>query len=384
MNNQRNKNKAKRLSIIHLVYWMELWGMEVSIAQQASDQKERGADVTVVCLYENGKKGEELKAKGIEVIALNLRRGRGLMNLIRPLSRICKERKIDVINNHVVGVEMQTALVVLWRRIKKSIYIIHAPVSHTGWRKWRGILRAKIANLCFDRIVMVSEALKEHHVRSFKIKPERISVVLNGVDPEVFYPRTIVPEERAKALGLDFIGPNTFVVGTAVQLKAYKDVPTLIRAAVRVKQKQGGGVMFVVAGVGPLKARLKALVKELGIEDCFKLVGWIKDMPNFLAAVDLLALTSVIEGLGTIVVQAMATGLPVVVTDSIGVRDCIVNNESGFMVAVGDDKAVANSIINLINDRELSKKMGKAGKERACKYFSFAKELDEYWDLIVN
>ena len=369
-----------KLSIVHLAYTMGLGGIEISVSKLALHQQKQGCNVTVVCLYNDGCTGEMLKKNGINVIALNLRPGLGTVNLIIPLLRICSKCKADVLQVHLPGVEIPVAIAVALKAVRKAIMTPRAFGHPTGWRYWRAKFQAKVASFCYDKITCVSSALRDHEINYLGRKPDKTIVIWNGIDTKVFYPQAVPVTERAAALGLKSMDPEVFVVGMGAQLKEFKDIPTLIRAAVRVKQQRD--VLFVVAGLGPLEAELKALAAKLGIQDCFKFVGRIEDMPRFLNAIDLLALTSPFEGLPGIVSEAMATGKPVVTTDSGGVRDSVTNGKTGIIVPVGDDKSLADSIIKLIDDRELGHKMGQAGLVRLQNDLTIEKYTQNYWNLI--
>ncbi len=373
-----------QISVVHLVPAMGMGGIEISTAKIALDQKRRGCNVAIVCLYSSGYVGNKLERKGIEVIELNLRRGLGMINLILPLWRICLKRKPDVLQVNTVGVEIPVAIATVLGRIRKRILIIRSFAHYKGWRYWRAKLRAIIASICFDRIICISNALKEHEVRSLGRKPEQITVIWNGVDIAKFSPRPLEPFSRARALVVDFVEPDTLVVGMGAQLEKFKDIPTLMKAAVLVKARRPKQTLFVVAGCGSQEAQLKALALQLEIEDCFKFVGMVADMPKFLNAIDVLALTSPFEGLGVIILEAMATGKPVVTTDSGGIRDCVTDGKTGLIVSVGDDKALAASIIEFIDNRELAHEMGQAGLRKAREDFTIEKYTGAYWDMIVN
>lgn len=375
-----------KLSIVHLVLGMGLGGIETSTAKLARDQKRRGCDVTVVCLFGAGCIGEKLQSEGIEVIDLNLRRGLGMMNLIFPLWRICIKRKVNILQVHTAGVEIPFAIVRWLTGIRKAILTLRAFEHYSGWRYWWAKLGAKVASLCFDKIVCVSNALKEHEIRYLGRKANEIIVIWNGIDTVKFSPRPLEPSSRAVALGLDSVKPDAFVVGMGIQLERFKDIPTLMRAAVHVKKRRSDKVLFVVAGSGSLEMELKTLAEQLEIDDCFKFIGRIDDMnmPNFLNAIDLLALVSPFEGLPGIVSEAMATGKPVVTTDSGGVRDSVTDGQTGIIVPVGDDASLADAILKLADDHELSNQMGQAGMIRAREDFTLGKYTQGYWDLLTN
>lgn len=374
----------EEFSIIHLVYGMGLGGIEMSVAKLALDQKKRGCNVIVVCLYENGQVGRMIESEGISVVALNLRRGLGLMNLVLPLKRICSQKNPDVLHVHLVGVEIPVMLTRFFGKVKKCILTVRAFEHYSGWRFYRARLFARLAGYCYDRIVCISTALKEHEINYIGRKPQELTVVWNAVDTAKFCPRPVSDSQRAEALGLGAIEPGAFVLGMGVQLKPFKDIPTFIRAARLIKKRQLEKVLFIVAGTGPLEAELKQSARKLDIEKCFKFVGAIQDMPRFLNAIDALVLTSPFEGLGVIVLEAMAVGKPVIVTDSGGVRDSVTDGQTGFIVPVGDDEKLARAILDLMENPQLGRQMGKAGLARACKDFAIEKYTQAYWNLIKN
>jgi glycosyltransferase involved in cell wall biosynthesis len=371
-------------TIIHVVYSMGLGGIEQSAAKLAVDQIRRGCHVTVVCLYNNGQTGEELKAKGIEVIPLNLSKGMGMFNLIRPLYKICKDKKIDVMHVHTEGVEIPVSIVKILCKIKKIICTRRSFVHYRGARYILARIGAKFAEKFYNHLVCISNPLKQHLISHLKVTPGKIEVIWNGIDTEKFFPK-LLAKPRNNCLGLNgSLSEDTFVIGMGVQLKSFKDIPTAIRAAKVIHEQLGTKVLFVVAGAGPLGKDLKKMVSDFNITETFKLVGAVDNMPEFINVLDVLLLTSPFEGLGMIVIEAMACGKPVITTDCGGVRDSVIDGETGFIVPVGNDQAIANAIIKLYEDRVLAEKMGQLGLKRARDNFSLEKYTQAHWNLVIN
>lgn len=225
----------RKLSIIHIVYSLGVGGIENAVARLALDQTKRGADVTVVCLFELGSLGAKLRDEGIEVIVLNLRCGLGMFNLILPLRKICAERKTDVIHVHVLGIDLPMALFLLGKRIKRRLLTIHVHSHYSGWRYWRARAAAAVSNIVYNKICAISQSIKDHEVNYMRRSIGKIIVISNGVSTSQFCPKSVDPQCRAQALGLESIDEGAFVIGMGVQLKKFKDIPALMRAAQRVK-----------------------------------------------------------------------------------------------------------------------------------------------------
>lgn len=344
-------------------------------------QQSKGCKVTLVCLYEDGCIGKELAAKGVQVISLNLPRGKGTLKLLKPLVRICRQTKPDVIHVHTLGVELPVAIVAFLNNIKIRILTVHGIAQYHGWRKVRARLRIILANICYNKVVCVSEAVRQNEIRR-GIKKDKTIVIWNGIDTDRFHPNRLSGTERAKALSINVLEPFKFVVGMGAQLETFKDIPTLLRAAAKIKELGHNDILFVIAGTGSLETQLKELTCQMKIDSFCKFIGPVKNMPAFLNSIDALVLTSPLEGLSIISLEAMATAVPVITTDSKGVRDCVVNGETGILTPVGDTDGIANAILKLKNDRTMLEKMGKAGLTRLQKYFTIEKQQQAYWSLI--
>ena len=157
------------------------------------------------------------------------------------------------------------------------------------------------------------------------------------------------------------------LVGTVTRLSPQKAPLDFVRAAAIVAW-QYPQVWFMMVGDGPLRAEVEALAAEVGIAERLVLTGLRRDVPELMAAFDLFVLSSLWEGLPRVLPQAMATGLPVIVTACDGSAEAVTSGVNGFLVPPGEPQALAQQVITLLDDPALAQRMGAAGHQRAQEF----------------
>lgn len=192
-------------------------------------------------------------------------------------------------------------------------------------------------------------------------RPPRSYVVKNGVDLEKFSPQRR-PEQG-----------YILAVGSLLPVKRWD---RLLRVVARLKEK---GLEFEVlhAGSGPLREELDAMARELRVEHMVQFLGNCHDIPSLLAGAAFLVHTSDVEGLPNVVLEAMACGRAVVATDVGDVPYLIDDGKTGFIVPRQDETVLANRMTMLLADRELSRRMGEAGRIKAEREFTLERLLSE-------
>ena len=180
--------------------------------------------------------------------------------------------------------------------------------------------------------------------------------------------------------------PLIIAVGRLIPKKGFGD---LIRACALLAER-GRSFRCEIIGEGPLENELREQMERLGLQRCVTLAGAKpqSQLRQRLAAANAFVLPSVIDpdggmdNLPTVIMEAMATGLPVVSTDIGGIPEMVIENETGFLVRSGDARAMANAIEKLINDHSLAKRLGECGYERAQRLFSIKKNVRELCALV--
>ena len=218
-------------------------------------------------------------------------------------------------------------------------------------------------------VVAVSDRVAAYAAREFRIPPDRLTTVCNGVDLDRFRP---APRHG-------FGGDPT--IGSTARLHAENDHATLLRAFSRLSARWPEAELLLV-GRGPEEARLKALAEDLGTSTRIRFVGEQGDVAPFLHQMDLYVQPSVAAGMPNSVLEAMAAGLPVVATGVGGTPEVVVEGETGLLVPPRNSMALADAVLKLLEDRRLAQAFGRAGRARVETHFSEERMLQQLEALL--
>jgi glycosyltransferase involved in cell wall biosynthesis len=218
----------------------------------------------------------------------------------------------------------------------------------------------------FDRVITISEAIRDV-LEKQGVEPSLLRCVRSALDPEPFSrpcPDQGLPAEWN-------IGPDDPVVGMAAQFIARKGHDTLLDAVPRILE-QIPEARFVLLGRGPLLDAVSRRVRREGLEDTVHLPGFREDLPDLLPCMDLLVHPATREGLGVILLQAGAAGLPVVAAAVGGIPEVVVDGETGRLIPPGDPEALARAVTELLSDPAGLQEMGASARVRVYREFSVA------------
>jgi glycosyltransferase involved in cell wall biosynthesis len=212
-----------------------------------------------------------------------------------------------------------------------------------------------------DRFICVSESSRASFVRA-GVPSSKIRVVRNGVRPKT----TSCDRATARArLGLRPEHQVVLTVGRLTEQKGHRHLGEAIPPIVA----RDPNVRFLWAGGGPLEGELRDLVRRLEVADYVSFLGQRGDVPDLLAAADILVLPSLFEGLPLVVLEAMAAGLPVIGTRAGGTAEAIVDGMTGRVVPAGDSAALATALSDLVADPDRARAWGCAGRARFQRLF---------------
>jgi glycosyltransferase involved in cell wall biosynthesis len=207
-------------------------------------------------------------------------------------------------------------------------------------------------------MIAISERVKEMLVAG-GMNPAAIEVIPSGVPMD----REVAPASRAE-LGVAADAPLVVLVSA---LTREKDPLTFVRA-VGAAREEVTTLRALIVGEGPLRAAVESEVEKLGLSDVVQLTGHRSDADSLIATADLLALCSTEEGLGSVLLDAMALGKPVVATDAGGIPEIVVQGETGLLVPIGDHRAMGSAIAQVLTDRELAARFADGARARAPRY----------------
>jgi glycosyltransferase involved in cell wall biosynthesis len=211
-----------------------------------------------------------------------------------------------------------------------------------------------------DVYLVNSGAVVQGLVSREHLPAAKMRVVHNGIDLTRLPQFVLDRQDARRSAGFD---PRRRLVAQVGRLAPQKDYPTFLAAAARVAA-QVPDVDFLVVGEGELRAELEATAARLGLDGRVRFLGLRHDVPALLGAVDVLALTSLYEGLPNVVIEAMATGAVAVATEVGGCRELLAHGETGFVVPPGDVAAIADAVLAVLGAPETARRIASAARRR--------------------
>ena len=174
---------------------------------------------------------------------------------------------------------------------------------------------------------------------------------------------------------------DSIVVGTVGRIAEVKNQKLLVdgvKCLVQTRPELRENLRLVLVGDGPLYDSLQAYISEVGISDLVWMAGDRDDIPELMQLMDIFVLPSLAEGISNTVLEAMATGLPVIATNVGGNPELINDGENGRLITVGDGQSLASAIGDLIDDSDVRNQMGQNGLHRVRSTFNWPKTVNEY------
>jgi glycosyltransferase involved in cell wall biosynthesis len=371
------------MRIVHAIARLNLGGAALSVLELAAGQQEHGHDVLVVAgTIPPGEASMESVAAELGVPYLRMT---ALTRELSPrddlratalLRRLLRHRRPDVLHTHTskAGATGRIAALAAWpARPQAVVHTFHGHVlsGYFGGRRERAFrLIERGLALSTDRIIAVSEQVRDDLLRFHVAPPDKIEVVHYGfdLDRRVADAARSREEKRRQLRAAD----HDFVIGWAGRLSEIKRPLDLVRVAAQVPQS-----VLVLAGDGELRPEVERLAEELGLGERIRLLGYIEDLGDWYGAFDAFLLTSANEGAPVVAIEALAAGMPVVATDAGGTRTVVDDGESGYLAAIGDVTALAGRLRELRDDAELRRRLGETGMARMRERFSTERMVAE-------
>jgi glycosyltransferase involved in cell wall biosynthesis len=269
------------------------------------------------------------------------------------LRRLIREEKYDIVHFHTKRAHALS----LWlpRGGDTPKYVVTRRMDYPVTKGWYTDL---LYNRKVDGVIAISQPIAEL-LTDAGVNPKRICLIHSGVDARQFEP----------AIDCRKAGSEIMVVGSVAVMEERKGHRYLLEAARSLKQR-GYRIRYILAGDGSLKNGLEAMVEALELSDEVCFVGFISDVPAFLAGIDIFVMPSLYEGLGVAVLEAMAAGKAVVATQVGGLAESVVDSVTGFLVPPRDSQGLAHAIAKLVEEKSLAHEMGQRGAARVREHFS--------------
>jgi len=365
--------------VAHIIYALGTGGLEnglINIINRTPPDRYRHV---IICLTNADDFANRITLPGIQVIQLHKPAGQNF-RVFWDLWKTLRTLRPDVVHTrNLASLEMQ--LVTLLMPGIKRVHGEHGRDIHDldGTNKKYNLLR-KAMQPFVHRYIAVSRDLLQWLKHTVAIPEKKLRQIYNGVDAGKFSPR----QDDAKLGDLappGLLPENAVVVGTVGRLAEVKNQQLLIEAVGYLFTKRPilrGTLRLVLVGDGPLKLQLVGRVKQLGLSDVVWFSGDRNDVPTLMQLMDIFILPSLAEGISNTLLEAMASGLPVIATSVGGNVELIDEGVNGRLVPVNNVVAMADAVAELVDDPILRQSMGKKGLALVRTTFNWEKTVADY------
>lgn len=358
--------EKKKIKIIHIIPTLDMGGAERLMVDIALGLDRKIFESEVVCISSGGFWQKELEEADIPLTILNKKKGFSLRALLK-LKKILKEKQPDIVHTHLFGADFYGRLAAKLANIKVIISTEHnLNISEGFFRK----TAKKITNKFATRIIAVSEAVRAYAIQKEGADESKVKVIYNGIRLEKF-----LNEKGDYALG------KTFKIGSIGRLSKQKGYEYLIEAINKLNDRK---IVCQIASDGELKEQLNEKIALLGLGRQIELVGYKKNTPEFLNSLDLFVLSSRWEGLGIVILEAGAAGLPVIASDVDGIKEIIDDKEDGLLFTKGNSDELKEKIKYLLNNESERKRLGQALQRKIIEKFDIEKIVRQYEEVYIQ
>lgn len=359
-------------NLVFIITSLAYGGAETQLVQLARRLRSRRWNVRIVSMIPPQAFVEEFEQAGIPVYSLDMRRGVPDPRALFRLAAILRRERPQVVHSHMVHANLLARMVRPIARVPVLVCTAHN-INEGG--RLREIAYRLSDPLC-DLTTQVSRAGLERSVRVGAVPGHRIRFFPNGVDAENFRPD---PEARRRIRDELEVG-DAFAWLAVGRFEKNKDYPNMLRAFARLRREREG--LLLIAGGGSLRGEAERLAAELGVAASVKFLGIRKDVPGLMNAADAYLMSSAWEGMPIVLLEASATGLPVVATDVGGNGEVVLGGRSGFLVPPGDPEALARAMLRLLEmPPDERGRMGGAGRARVMGEYDMEKVVDKWENL---
>ena len=365
-------------NVLHMIDSFEQGGSERLAIQLVRQLHQSGrCRVRLACLQNKGSLRDEADRLGLGEIPeypLTSFYDRNFVTQLRRLARFLQEHEIDVIHTHDFYTNIFGMTAAAMVRVRARVaYKGETDGFRTATQKRleRGAFR--LAN----RVVANSDAVRNQLIRE-GVPAKKVVKHYNGLDLKRVKAQS--DATRDDILALLALPERRLVTIVANLQHAVKDHPMFLRAAARVRVAVPDAA-FVIAGEGKLMPGLRELAAQLGLEGDVFFIGRCERVAELLSVSDVCALSSTAEGFSNAILEYMAAARPVVVTDVGGAREAVIEGETGYFVAAGDDEQMAVRMIELLRDPKRARAMGEHGRSVVEEKFSCERQLQNTLEL---
>lgn len=358
-------------TILHLIETSGPGGAEKMLISMV-EGLDKGKYKSIVCLLKEGWLYTQLQKSGTETIVIPQVRTADF-RWIRRVAHFIRTREVDLMHAHEFVMNTYSSLISFLTGVP-CIATVHGKNYYP--EKWRRIAAYRFVSKT-SKMVAVSEDIKRFLIDRVHIKGERITTVWNGIELSSYRPDDKIRGKMRSALGIDEQQPVIGCVGNLYPVKAH----TYLLQALAVVRESFPNIRLLLIGRGKLLSTLKIESVDLDVEDNVLFLGFREDVCALLQAIDIFVLPSISEGLPLSILEAMAARRPVLATNVGGIPEAITDGETGLLVPPRDSQVLAEKILLLLENADLSRRLVESAEHSVISSFSAENMVRRYEEL---
>jgi glycosyltransferase involved in cell wall biosynthesis len=358
-----------KIHILHTITDFDVGGAENHVLELVRHQRSLGLEVSVAYLRGHGEWIPTVREWGGEVYDLRLRYY-GDLRPFRALRQLLKEKRFSLVHAHLPPAELYTRCALLG--LPDAPAFIISKHNDCPFHRFPGekLVERWVARRA-SAVIAISEAV-HRYMAGRGVAPKRLVTIPYGIDIAPF--ATVSDDEVAACRREWGIADGQLAIGFVGRLVEQKSIDTLIRGVAKFVRATKTDAKLVILGKGALHDALHRCAEEEGIAERIVWVRFRADIPLVMKAFDVFAMTSIFEGFGLVLVEAMAAGRPVLASRVSAIPEVVVDEENGILVPPRSPEAVAAALARL-SDPALRQRFGSAGARRVFEHFT----LERMW-----
>jgi sugar transferase (PEP-CTERM/EpsH1 system associated) len=364
--------------IAHIIYKLDIGGLENGLVNLINTIPSNKYHHVIICLKEATNFKKRISASNVKIFSLHKKEGHDFqmfLNLYKLLNVLSPEI-VHTRNLATLECQLPAYLAGVKRRVHgEHGWDINDPYGNNIKYQW---LR-RCSSPLIDLYIPLSLQLKEYLIKKARVPEKKIRHIINGVDTGMFYPATV-----SKPLLSDnpFSGKDELVlIGSVGRMQGVKDQMTLVKAFINLlvmRPVLKSVARLVLVGDGPIRHQAIKLLSETGVEHLAWLPGERNDVADILRNLDIFVLPSTAEGISNVILESMATGLPVIATTVGGNPDLVVDGVTGKLVEPKNPQMLAEALAYYFDNPANIKNHGYSGLKKVDKDFSLDTMVNRY------
>ena len=342
------------MKIVFVTTGLTIGGAEMQLVRDAHLLKAHGNDIRVISMLPPQAFEAELRRTGIPLDCLNMKRGIANPAAILKLAALIRRHQPDIVHAHMIHANLLARVTRLICRMPvlvcsaHNVYEISTREKVVKEYSFRDFLY-RITDSLADVTTQICNAGAERYLRVKAVSSERMRVIYGGVDIDRFTPDAAVRSNKRRELGL-----NEEWAWLAVgRFEEAKDYPNLVEAFADLLRSSPSDRLFIVGG-GSLRSAIEERCRVLGLKDAVTFLGQPKNVTDLMQAADGFVMSSMFEGLPSVLIEAHASGLPVVATRVGGIPEVVTDGDSGYLCEDKNPAALAAAMLRLRTQSEAS------------------------------